>query len=158
MNIIVLTGGFSTERDVSFAMGGQIANALMQNGHKVVLLDTYGNIEKHNSFDALYKEHHKANYDFVVPENEPNLKLLKRLRGGNDLLGANILEACKTADICFIAQAGGVAENGQLSAIFDAFNIAYTGSGYIGSMLSIDKSIAKNIMKANGILTQTAKR
>ena len=39
MNIIVLSGGLSPERDVSLSSGSLIANALIDNGHNVYLLD-----------------------------------------------------------------------------------------------------------------------
>ena len=41
MNIIVLAGGFSSEREVSLVSGSLVANALIQNGHRVLLLDPY---------------------------------------------------------------------------------------------------------------------
>ena len=41
MNIVVLAGGISTERDVSLSSGAMIYHALRENGHKVILLDVY---------------------------------------------------------------------------------------------------------------------
>ena len=41
MNIVVLAGGLSTERDVSFKTGSMVAKALKENGHKVILLDVF---------------------------------------------------------------------------------------------------------------------
>ena len=41
MNIVVLAGGISTERDVSLSSGAMIYRALQKNGHKVILLDVY---------------------------------------------------------------------------------------------------------------------
>ena len=41
MNVVVLAGGISTERDVSLVSGKMIYNALKKNGHNVVLLDVY---------------------------------------------------------------------------------------------------------------------
>ena len=41
MKIIVLAGGLSPERDVSLSSGSLIANALMENGHDVMLLDLF---------------------------------------------------------------------------------------------------------------------
>jgi D-alanine-D-alanine ligase len=37
MNIVVLAGGLSPEREVSLTSGSLIANALMKNGHAVCL-------------------------------------------------------------------------------------------------------------------------
>jgi len=41
MRIVVLAGGMSPERDVSLSSGSLIANALLANGHEVLLLDLY---------------------------------------------------------------------------------------------------------------------
>ena len=41
MDIIVLAGGLSTERDVSFKTGSMVASALKENGHRVILLDVF---------------------------------------------------------------------------------------------------------------------
>ena len=41
MNIAVLAGGLSTERDVSISSGIKIAHALRSKGHKVVLIDVF---------------------------------------------------------------------------------------------------------------------
>lgn len=41
MDIVVLAGGISTERDVSLVTGKMIYRALKKNGHRVVLLDAF---------------------------------------------------------------------------------------------------------------------
>ena len=46
MNIVVLAGGLSMERDVSLASGSLIANALRDAGVHAVLVDLYYGIEK----------------------------------------------------------------------------------------------------------------
>ena len=39
MRIVVLTGGLSTERDVSLATGSMVNEALRRKGHQTMLLD-----------------------------------------------------------------------------------------------------------------------
>ena len=39
MKIVVLAGGLSTERDVSFKTGEMVTKALRENGHQVILRD-----------------------------------------------------------------------------------------------------------------------
>ena len=58
MDIVVLAGGLSTERDVSFKTGSMVAAALKENGHRVILLDVFmgysdkeENLERH--FDHI---------------------------------------------------------------------------------------------------------
>lgn len=41
MDIVVLAGGLSTERDVSFTTGNMVSKALRRNGHRVILLDVF---------------------------------------------------------------------------------------------------------------------
>ena len=41
MDIVVLAGGLSAERDVSFQTGNMVTQALRENGHRVVLLDVF---------------------------------------------------------------------------------------------------------------------
>ena len=41
MNILVLAGGLSPERDVSLSSGSKIASALIERGHRVAMVDVY---------------------------------------------------------------------------------------------------------------------
>ena len=41
MRIVVLTGGLSTERDVSLATGSMVNEALRRKGHQTMLLDVF---------------------------------------------------------------------------------------------------------------------
>lgn len=156
MNIIVLVGGFSPEREVSLSTGGQVANALTRKGHKVLVVDSYKGIEQQGTFEELYLKYKEDDYSYNVPKVEPDLQDVKYKYGnGNVLLGKNVLEACREADIVFIGLHGSIGENGQLQAVFDVFDIKYTGNGYISSLLSMDKLISKELMVANGILTHS---
>ena len=41
MNIVVLAGGLSTERDVSLITGSMVTRALREKGHQVIMLDVF---------------------------------------------------------------------------------------------------------------------
>ncbi|MCL2301200.1 MAG: D-alanine--D-alanine ligase [Firmicutes bacterium] len=154
MNVLVLAGGYSAERDVSLVSGSKIVEALRRKGHRAMLLDPYMSIEAASSFEALYGKYAREAYDFAIPASEPDLARLKADHGnGEDLLGRQVLEACKLADVVFLGLHGACGENGQLQAAFDLFDIRYTGSGYVGCMLSMDKAIAKAIMELHGVRT-----
>ena len=152
MNIIVLAGGYSAERDVSLVSGSQAAMALQGRGHAVLLLDPYRSIERHDSFQGLFEAYRQDSFGYAISKTEPDLAALKQAIGnGEDLLGENVLQACKLADVVFIGLHGSYGENGQVQAAFDLFDICYTGSGYIGCMLSMDKAVAKELMAAHGV-------
>ena len=150
MRIVVIAGGLSPERDVSLSSGSLIANALIELGYKALLVDLYKGVSSAD-FDALFTG---EKYSFAVPECEPDLdKLKSETNNGNCLIGKNIIDLCKNADIVFNALHGDIGENGKLQAIFDAYGINYTGTGYVGSMLAMDKDLAKSIMVQHDIIT-----
>jgi len=154
MKIVVLAGGFSPERDVSLASGSLIANALREAGHHVVLVDVYEGISENIDYKVLFQDNTAKPYTYAVPETEPDLENLKRRNGNRrSLIGPNVLEICREADSVFIALHGAMGENGQLQAVFDVTGIQYTGTGYIGSLLAMDKDISKKLLRHAGIPT-----
>lgn len=154
MKIVVLAGGYSPERDVSFCSGSLIANALIENGHKVLLADLYLGITEENYEELYYTKASGKRYHYEIPETEPDLKKLKEESGnGEALIGPRIIEACQTADLAFLALHGSIGENGMLQAVFDTYGIHYTGTGYEGCLLGMNKDISKKLMVAAGINT-----
>lgn len=68
-----------------------------------------------------------------------------------------MLEACQRADLVFIALHGAAGENGQIQAVLDSLGILYTGTGYVGCLLAMDKDLSKRLMKEAGIATPSWK-
>ena len=153
MKIVVLAGGYSPEREVSLTSGSLIANALMQNGHRVLLLDVYEGIrELPEDIESLFLE--DGCYTHSVSEEVPDLEALRaRCQNGDALIGANVLRLCAMADKVFLALHGSMGENGQLQATLDSHGISYTGSGYAGSMLAMDKDLSKRLFRDAGVPT-----
>lgn len=147
MNVVVLAGGLSPERDVSLASGMLISNALVEKGHSVLLLDLYKGI-KDDEMHLLFSNE-KRNYDFTIDEEIPELTK----KNTKDLIGRNVIKICKMADIVFLALHGSIGENGKLQAIFDCMGIKYTGSSYEGSILAMDKILTKKILEHDNIKT-----
>lgn len=153
MDIVVLAGGLSPERDVSLSSGCLIANALKSKGHRVLLVDVYLGLEKTETFEQALQQYGKQEYTYTVPEQEPDLKKLQEETGRADLIGNNVLLICKSADITFLALHGAMGENGQIQAILEAYSIRYTGTGYVGSLLAMNKVVSKELMEFNGVGT-----
>ena len=153
MNIAILAGGLSPERDVSLTSGSLIANALMKKGHRVLLIDAYLGMEIDESRPLSELFRSEGEYHYSVREEAPDLDALKASRGGEALLGENVVRLCLEADVTFLALHGAAGENGQTQATLDSYGIPYTGSGYVGSLLAMDKDIAKRILASYGIRT-----
>ena len=156
MNIVVLAGGLSPERNVSLSSGSLISAALRRKGHSVLMIDVYEGIEDIGDspislFSTVGEE------TLCVGSAAPSNNELEEIRRANknryELIGPNVLTLCKLADVVFLALHGDMGENGQLQATLDVFGIKYTGSGYIGSLLAMNKDIAKKLMSQSGVMT-----
>ena len=153
MNILVLAGGYSPERDVSLTSGSLIANALKKEGERVCLADVYLGVD-----ESVLLCDDPFNTDEVevyrVGNSVPDLETLKRESGnGEAMVGRGIIELCRRADVVFLALHGAMGENGQLQATLDNYGIKYTGSGYVGSLLAMDKDISKKMFIGAGVNT-----
>jgi len=82
------------------------------------------------------------------------LEEIKRKNGNRTaLIGDNVLSLCLSADVVFIALHGAMGENGRLQATLDNYGIKYTGTGYIGSLLAMDKDLTKKLLRGAGFIT-----
>ena len=89
-----------------------------------------------------------------MSETVPDLEALRaRCGNGDALIGANVLRLCAMADKVFLALHGSMGENGQLQATLDSHGIRYTGSGYAGSLLAMDKDVSKRLFRDAGVPT-----
>lgn len=156
MRIVVLAGGLSTERDVSVSSGILVTEALRKKGHEVVLLDVFlGYEENICDIDALFKQNYSFTDAASVGKTISDVNEVKerRLDKSDRFIGTNVIEICSEADITFLALHGGEGENGQLQAAFDLLGIKYTGSGYLGSALAMNKGLTKSVLIQNKINT-----
>ena len=156
MRIVVLAGGLSTERDVSISSGLLVAAALREKGHQVVLLDVFTGYEQDIfDIDELFKQNYSFTDGISVGDTISDIDEVKENRRdkSNRFIGENIIDICYSADITFLALHGGEGENGQIQAAFDLLGIRYTGSGYLGSALAMNKGLAKSVLIQNKVLT-----
>lgn len=152
MKIAVVCGGLSNERDVSITSGSCVARALREKGHKVVLLDLYYGYSGKYMDPAELFEREQEDLRYSVREETPDIE--KMIADGDvSRIGKNVIEICRAADISFLALHGEDGENGKVQATFDMFGIRYTGSGYLGSALAMNKELSKVLFRHSGIPT-----
>ena len=151
MKITVLAGGLSHEREVSLSSGSLIAGALVRKGHEVCLVDLYTGKAPDGSAPRFTRDPIEP---YTVSRSIPDLEALKAATGrGECRIGEGVLTLCEEADAVFIALHGDVGENGQLQALLDMACIPYTGSGYAGSLLAMDKDLTKQLLTRAGVPT-----
>lgn len=157
MNIVVLAGGLSTERDVSFKTGDMVSKALRENGHQVILLDVFmGYSDKEEELTGIFDRADEISVKVSdIPTEAPDLAKVKasRKEQSDCFFGPNVIRLCQMSDIVFMALHGENGENGKIQAAFDLFGIKYTGSDYLSSAIAMNKDTAKQFFIANGIPT-----
>ena len=155
MKIVVLSGGISTERDVSFSTGSMVYAALKKKGHQVVLLDVY------LGYEGPYANHvFELDYAWDkdiqdIKDSTPDIEEVKVLRKDkeNGFFGPNVIDICRQSDIVFMGLHGENGENGKIQAAFDLLNIKYTGTDYVSSALAMDKALSKELFLQNNVST-----
>ncbi len=155
MNIVVLCGGISSEREVSIKTGTNVCEALRTKGHNAIIIDVYcgdKDIDMSNPFKEDYNV--SENVEKIISYND-KLDMIAKEKKQNRLsfFGDNVLELCKMSDIVFMALHGEHGENGSVQAVFDLYDIKYTGTGPLGSAMAMDKGITKDILKVNNVST-----
>ena len=155
MKIVVLAGGISTERDVSLSSGTGIYKALKEKGHQAILVDVFLGYTGDMSEDifALNKDW-AADMRGVSTEISDIAQILAmRPDYKKNFFGPNVIDLCQQADVVFMALHGAEGENGKIQAYFDLMCIRYTGTTHVSSAIAMDKSIAKELFRQNGIPT-----
>jgi len=153
MKIVVLAGGTSTERDISIVTGSKVCEALVQNGHNARMVDVFMGIEDKDYADFFEKEQDIEKEAEILKGFTKDIpKIIElRNRGNKSFFGPNVIKLCRNADIVFMGLHGSNGEDGKIQATFDLLGVKYTGSGYLGSALAMDKSLSKELFISEGV-------
>ncbi len=143
LNILVLAGGLSDERQVSLTSAGEIVAALKRLGHNINVLDT-----------ATGKSLLDSNGKYLMEKDDKSLSKLALKQSESLVLSEAIKgEPYNNSDLVFIALHGGAGEDGTIQALLDLVNIRYTGSNMMSSAMAMNKSIAKQLIENEKIPT-----
>jgi len=141
LNVAVLMGGASAERDISLSTGRQILQALDTRQYSVFALDT-------QPVAAL-------------PAGTPDHVRLMRSAADESpetsLTGLPLVGASSRPDVVIVALHGKGGEDGTVQGFLETLGISYTGSGVLASALAMDKARCKTFLAACGILVPEGK-
>lgn len=122
LDVVVLAGGRSTERDVSLASGAAVVAALESLGPARV---------------RVTSAHWRVDGDFEI--------------GGDRLATGAALTRLARFDACLLAVHGGEGENGTLQGLLELGSVAYSGSGVAASVLGMDKHATRLLAQSLGV-------
>ena len=155
MKIVVLCGGLSMERNVSITSGTLICRALREMGHRAVLVDMFFGLEDIDiPMERLFEDLPPIK-EAKVGEMAPDLDevVASRKWKSPSKVGKGVFELCTLADVVFLGLHGACGEDGRIQAALELMGIPYTGSGFLGSALAMDKDLAKQLAASAGVRT-----
>ena len=157
MDIVVLAGGLSSERDVSFKSGSMVAEALRARGHRALVLDVFmGYSDAECDITDIFEDSINNSVKVeTIPSEAPDIDAIIKSRADQSpsFFGPNVIKICQKADIVFMALHGGDGESGKVQAAFDLYGIKYTGNDYISSAIAMDKRMTKEFFNRAGVPT-----
>ena len=139
MNIVVICGGFSLEREVSLASGSTVASALRDAGHDVSIADPLLGAEQQPADSELYK---------TKPGSKPPELEVSNYAKAIEMLSSPLIN---DAELAFLTLHGRFGEDGTVQALLESIGLKYTGSKVLASALAMDKDVSKKLFKEVGI-------
>lgn len=137
IRVIVLFGGESAEHDVSCVTAAHVLRALDPNKYEVTTIGITRNGQWVHAELPIAKD-----AGSLQPFGTPtNAETAFENPDGSQLVVIPLLH-------------GPMGEDGTVQGLLELAHVAYVGSGVLGSAVAMDKSIAKQIMSANGIAQQ----
>ncbi len=160
MKIGIIFGGFSKEREISFAGGRTVYDNLNKSLFDAVpvFVDSFGNFVLLN-WEFVYKGSIRDFYPPAefIPENKGDFQIyaeqIGKLTEDEQLhlinrIGKKIepQELKKYFDFAFLCLHGPFGEDGKIQGMLEYLTIPYSGSGILPSSIGIDKSVQKRLM------------
>ena len=145
----LIFGGKSGEHEVSLVSARSIFNALDKGKYDVKLIG----IDKEGVFRLG-----KPQDFWLNPENTKKIALNKQ-KSEEIIFSGNFIKSAKNGknitniDVAFPITHGTFGEDGCLQGFLELLNIAYVGSGVLGSSVGMDKDVMKRLFRDAGILT-----
>ena len=142
MNIAVLMGGLSPERNISMLSGRAVTYALRERGHIVTAFDP-----------AKGANATLTDEDLAAATNAPvSVEELAALKKESlmEFIQSGLLDG---VDVAFVLLHGHYGEDGYIQSLLELKGIPYTGSEMLASAIAMDKGLAKMLFQVSGIPT-----
>jgi UDP-N-acetylmuramate--alanine ligase len=160
IKIGIIFGGFSKEREISFAGGRTVYDNLNKSLFEAVpvFVDSFGNFILLN-WEFVYKGSIRDFYPpaAFIPEKKISFQIYAEQIGDVDgeqqLVMINAIgkkiepgDLKNKFDFAFLCLHGPYGEDGKLQGMLEYLGIPYSGSGILPSAIGIDKSVQKRLM------------
>lgn len=128
LKVAILFGGKSVEHEVSIQSAKNVDKALREKKYDVVLIG----IDKKGNW-------HKVPSDFL-------LKTSEQLHSFDETLPQSV-KTIENVDVVFPVLHGPMGEDGTIQGMLKVLDIPFVGAGVVGSAVSMDKDVAKRLLR-----------
>jgi D-alanine-D-alanine ligase len=164
LKVGIVFGGFSREREISFAGGRTVYDNLNKSLFEAVPLfvDSFGNFVLLD-WQYIYKGSIRDFYPPVdkIPSTSGEYQIYAESLGElnahqqEELISSigkkvKVEELRNIIDFAFLCLHGPYGEDGRIQGIFEYIGLPYSGSGILSSSIGINKAVQKSLMKAAG--------
>lgn len=139
LNVMLVIGGDSTERDVSIESAESVFRALRDLGHRVLVTDPLHP-------EVLPTEDPSGFFEGAKISSEPPRLGREKYRARHSFMTTLARFDELRCDVVFNCLHGGAGEDGTFQAVLDYLGIPYTGSGARASMLAMNKELSKRVV------------
>jgi D-alanine-D-alanine ligase len=146
----IIFGGKSAEHEVSLQSAKNIIEAIDKSKYEVLLI----------GIDKKGRWHLNNDSTFLLNGDNPKLIQLNRSNEGvalvpgensNQVLNASNWKSVGAVDIAFPVLHGPLGEDGTIQGLLKLANIPFVGASVLGSAVSMDKDVAKRLLRDAGI-------
>ncbi|MEZ4392927.1 MAG: D-alanine--D-alanine ligase family protein [Polyangiales bacterium] len=147
LRVAVVFGGRSGEHEISLLSARSVLDALDRDRYEPVLLgiDHEGRWHLQESARTLLGA---PGEPLRLDRDAPGVSLAC---GDGALVPVDRDEARGAIDVVFPVLHGTYGEDGAIQGLFDMADVAYVGSGVLGSAVGMDKDVAKKLLRAEGV-------
>ena len=145
LNVAVLMGGSSEEREVSLASGCEVAAALRSRGHRVTSIDAAVGVMA-PALERRILESGIGRAGVPGPAPGPPNVLPERAVVMSE-------PALEEVEVVFLALHGGAGEDGTIQRLLEVSGIPYAGSGPVACALAMDKDLTKRLLRDARVAT-----
>ena len=153
LRVGLLFGGRSVEHEVSITSATSILEALDSKRYEITLLGVGPDGRWHSGPPDVEPAALLAGATDALAASASNEVLLPATPGGTTLVstGEGTADLGMDLDVIFPIIHGRGGEDGALQGLLEMADVAYVGSGVLGSALQMDKDTAKRLLHAVGL-------
>ncbi|EOW6703501.1 D-alanine--D-alanine ligase [Cronobacter malonaticus] len=150
LRVGIVFGGKSAEHEVSLQSAKNIVDAIDKEKFDVVLLGIDKQGQWHVNDASRYLLNAEDPARIALHRSEKNVALIPGL-SQQQLIESNNRQALPQLDVIFPIVHGTLGEDGSLQGMLRMANIPFVGSGVLGSAVSMDKDVAKRLLRDAGL-------